>query len=266
MNLRKVLQRLFAALCLLAILTPSVHAEQKVYYFSAQNTVTNYKQLKIGIDNYFQHFNDVEFQPFKDRIEFERHIKNDKDGIYLLDSQHFESIQQAYNIELRAIGIKNKKLTSQYILVANNASAELSSLNGTIASTSSESETHSLLSSITQAPLNSLVYLQVPKALDALLSVTFGISEYALVTQSVLDTMQDINPKLIGKVTVIARGHNIYNLVVASNKKSTNTGALLESLLLMDKNVAGIKSLQLLGIDGWQHISPTLAKKQGTQP
>ena len=43
---------------------------QKVYFYTSENNIDNFKSLKVNFDNYLQEFGDYEFQAFSDKKNF----------------------------------------------------------------------------------------------------------------------------------------------------------------------------------------------------
>jgi len=107
--------------------------------------------------------------------------------------------------------------------------------------------------------------LTVPKDIDALMSVGFGMSRSALTTETALEKLKGINPGLHKKMKPVAKGADTLRLILAIPKKlKEDAEYVVECMRNMSKTDAGRKKIRLLGLDEWASpAGPDLLKLAG---
>lgn len=240
----------------------AVYAASKhtVYFYNPESNVNNFASLKIRLDTYLKNFGLYKFQPFRDRDTFEKIIQENQDGILLLSSWHYKILREKLSIKPVLVGVVDGKTTQLKVLSSRKNIHDLELLkDGTVASAGSDDYTRNLLRQMLSKDKNPLVdsfqILNVPKDIDALISVGFGLADVALTTESSLDMLLSINPRLYKKLTILAKSRETLLPIVAVSK-AHNPGAakLLEIVENMGKTPDGEKSIQMLGLDGWKVV------------
>lgn len=227
-----------------------------IYFYSSETNINNYKSLKMGFDKYLSEFGAYEFQPFEDRDTFDKHVKSKKNCILLLSSWHYKHIFKDYRLRFLMIGIRGGKKQQQRVLVTRDSISINELLKGCrIASSSSVQHTKSVLAGMLEkkdVALNAKI-LAVPKDIDALMSLGFGISTAALTTQNALEQLKEVNPTLYGTLKILAEGQESYLLVLATPETFMDQAVQIINVI---KNMAmhsdGKKKMRMLGLDGWQ--------------
>jgi hypothetical protein len=246
---------------LLFSLMPSALAQEKtmIYFYSAESNITNFKVLKMEFDSYLMDFGAYEFQPFSDRDAFEKQIKGKAQCLLLLSSWHFTNIYKDYALKPVLVGIVNGKKYQKRLLVTIDKAAALESVKtGQIASASSVQHTRSTLQEMFKVPQETgenLKILTVPKDLDALMSVGFGMAKSALITESSLEKLKTVNPPLYNKMNVVAESAESLLLIVAVPESFAQDAEPLITLLQkMAATPEGKSKIKLLGFDDWQPL------------
>lgn len=96
--------------------------------------------------------------------------------------------------------------------------------------------------------------IPVPKDLDALLALSFGQVDAALVAPLSVEVMRRINPAAVKRLRKLHEAKPVLRpplCQVAERPSSGEVRALLEALGKMARNELGRKALDFLGIDGW---------------
>jgi len=183
-----------------------------VYFYSSETNINNFKLLKMEFDNYLSGFGDYEFQPFKEKEMFENHIKDKKRCLILLSSWHYRNIYKTYSIRPFLVGVRDGDIYQKRILVTSSGTGNSVTLEeakkNKIASASSIQHTRSVLAEIfgEKGAAESADILTVPKDIDALMSVSFGMSRSALTTENSLEKLKTINPALYKNIIPLAEG------------------------------------------------------------
>jgi len=256
------LLRLPAILVFFAVIffsTPAVSvAPDKImiYFYSSETNINNFKSLKMGFDRYLAGFGAYEFQPFEDRETFEKHVKDKVKCLLLLSSWHYRNISEDYRLKLALAGMRDGKKYHQRILVARSTISNIESLKSArIASASSVQHTRSVLMGMfkKKGAAERARILTVPKDIDALMSVGFGMSKAALTTRSAFEELRTVNATLYNKMKILAEGQESLLLLLAVPEgfmeRSTETVNVIKN---MPMNPDGKKKIRMLGLDGWQ--------------
>jgi len=129
--------------------------------------------------------------------------------------------------------------------------------NTVVAGAGSEEYIHSVLKQILgkeqEALLKDIKILIVPKDIDAIMAVGFGMATAAISAESGLDKLAMINPNQFRELHSLGFSDKDYLLVAATLQKPEQQEVeLLEVLRTMSEAETGGENLKLLGIDGWR--------------
>jgi hypothetical protein len=247
----------------LCLISGAVSAQDKVtvYFYSSETNINNFKSLKMEFDRYLSAHGLYEFQPFSDREAFENYVKDKKACLLLMSSWHYKNIWKEYALQPVLVGIRNGKKSQKRILVGRGKSADLASAKtGRIASATSVRHTRSVLSEIfgDNAAAESSKILTVPKDIDALMSVGFGMSQSALTTGNSLETLKSVNSVLYDKMKILAQASESLLLILAVPESfSADAQKAVRVIQNMPSNEDGKEKIKMLGLDRWEQIAPS---------
>jgi hypothetical protein len=229
----------------------------KIYFYSSETNINNFKSLKMEFDRYLSKFGPYEFQPFSARDVFEKQIKGKDNCLLLLSSWHYRHIHKQYALIPALTGVRNGKKYQRRILVADEKAPDIEMAKpGLIASASSLQYTLSVLKRMLKKyAAHPFRILNVPKDIDALLSVGFGAAKLAFASENAFQELKGVNPRLCRKMKVMAEGEKSLLLIVAQPQGFGKSG--LEALHIiknMAQNPDGRKRIQMLGLDGWADL------------
>jgi hypothetical protein len=222
-----------------------------LYFYSSESTINNFKSLKMEFDRYLNKYGAYEFQPFSDRETFEKYIKDKSQCILLLSSWHYRNIYREYSLKPVLIGTRNGKKYQERVLVTCDEKVR----SGRIASASSVQHTRSCLQEMLRGNQNIEInnILTVPKDIDALMSVGFGMSQFALTTKNSLEELKTANPMLYQKLKILKEGEESFLLIVAIPEQVTrDVSGILTIIQNMAADQDGKERLRMIEIDGWQ--------------
>ncbi len=247
---------------LLCVAPPATWAESDkitIYSYSSETSINNFKLLKMEFDSYLSRFGPYELQPVKKREDFERYTKGRKDCLLLISSWHFGNIGQTYSLKPALVGLRNGKKYQKRILTGRGASANVEDAKtARIASAASDLHTKEALSEIFKGKdvADRADILTVPKDIDALMSVSLGMCQYALTTEGSLEDLKQVNPFLHRSIKVVAEGRKSLLLILAfpesSGKVRENMMKLVKIVQHMPLDPDGRKKIKMFGLDGWQ--------------
>ena len=227
-----------------------------IYFYSSETTINNFKLLKMEFDRYLSRFGPYEFQPFSDREAFEKHVKDKGQCLLLLSSWHYRNIYKGYSLKATLAGTRKGKKYQTRVLVSKDVTVRT----GRIASASSVQHTSSYLKTMLKEKglIDKAKILTVPKDIDALMSVGFGMSKLALTTRNALDELKMANPALHQKMMVLAEGEESLSLIVAVPERFQKDAEKMVTVIQkMAADPEGKEKLRMLGLDGWQTLDPS---------
>ena len=249
-----------AGLCLLTwLLAPFSFGQAEkatIFFYSSETNINNFKSLKMEFDSYLAQFGAYEFQPFSEKQTFEEHIKQQENCLILLSSWHYDTIREVFHLTPLLMGSRKGSTRQKRFLVTSGADTSLESLkNGQIASAGSIQYTQMLLEEMFEAPeaVEGLRILTVPKDIDALMSLGFGMAKAAITTDYSLETLAKMNPPLHKKISILAESQESRLLILAAPVHCEGNAQQLATIFQdMAADQQGGKKLRMLGLDGWQ--------------
>lgn len=255
---RHLLQKTILILALsmaCVVLAASEAGKVTVFYYSTETMVSNYVSLKREFDRSLTKLGDFAFQPISQANTFEEVVTSNRDGLFLLSSWHLQKLQEnKMDLVPILVGTRDGQTSQSYVVASSSAiGSKLSGL--TIATACSHDFAHTTLSNALtdQVMVSSLQLLQVPKDLDALMSVSFGMAEAALVSEHSLQAFRLSNPSQGEVLQVVAKGQKTMLPVLAASQQLLPEAQqqLVTIIQQMATSLIGRQKLQMLGIDGW---------------
>jgi len=226
-----------------------------IYFYSSESTINNFKSLKMEFDRYLNKYGPYEFQPFSDRETFEKQIKDNKQCLLFLSSWHYSNIYKDYALKAVLVGTRNGKKYQKRILVATDETVKA----GRIASASSLQHTSSCLQEMLKGKNTVAItsILIVPKDIDALMSVGFGISRFALTTRNSLNELKIANQTLHQQLKTLAEGEESLLLIGAVPEQYMHDAKNIVTIIQnMATDQEGKEKLRMIELDGWQTLDP----------
>ncbi len=231
----------------------------KIYFYSSETNINNFKSLKMEFDRYLSRFGPYELQPFSARDVFEKQVKGKENCLLLLSSWHYRNIHKEYALTPALSGVRNGQKYQKKILVADEKAADIDSGKpGLIASASSLQYTTSALHRILREKYaqHTFQVLTVPKDVDALMSVGFGMAKLAFSSQNAFDELKGVNPRLCNKMKVLAEGEETLRLILAVPQSfEGNSKKTIDMIKNMPMDSDGKRRIRMLGLDGWQELN-----------
>jgi hypothetical protein len=236
---------------------------ETIYFYNPETNVNNFATLKRNLDSYLSKFGAYQFQPFSDRKTFEKHAMAKKDGVYLISSWHYKKLKEKIALKPELVGVYKSKSIQRAILTAKPAVNNLDLLKGrTLASAGAEDLVRNVLRAMLGEDkkdiVDSITLLTVPKDIDALMAVGFGMAECALTSERSLAKLASLNPKQHKALNKLAKSGEGLLPIVAVPEALANSDAMKKLVKIienMSKSSDGIKNLRMLGLDGWKRIS-----------
>ncbi len=215
---------------------------KKIYFYTTEANVNDFKSLKVTFDQYLSQYGDYDFQPFNKKEIFEQFLKN-QDIIVILSSWHYKQIAKKYDLEAKLVALKKESMTDTKIIVGKKGLQ----FDGTITTTYSQDYSRKLIDTLIQN--NNLNILNVPKEIDALMSVGFGLSKFALVSKDSFELLKNVNGFLAKQMIIYKESKPNFRMLIASKLKNQYSKECINLFKSMNSDLYGKKILNLLGID-----------------
>ena len=231
-----------------------------ICFYSSEANINNYKSLKMELDSYLSKFGRYEFQPFFDRENFEDFIKTKKDCILILSAWHYCNMVSQCFLEPVLFGVRNGKNCQKRVLVTKDAKQNSGNIFNGLATASSKEHTLGMLKQMVRTPLalDTVKLLEVPKEIDALMAVCFGMADSALTTINTFESLKLINPKLSGELKVVAESGEFFHLILAIPKSfEQNSESIVRVIEKMNMDPEGKEKISMMGLDSWEKITPS---------
>ncbi len=233
-----------------------------IYFYNPETNINNFASLKTEFDQYLSNYGSFHFQPFSDRESFEKFVVGRSDGVFLISSWHYRQLKKVFPIgmEAKLVGVSNGKATYKKILTAKNNILNIDLLEGKIvASSGNENYTRKILMQMHGEGKKNIVdtmrILTVPKDIDALMAVGYGMADSALTTENSLVKLAAINPKQYGFLRSLSKSEQILLPVIATLEQSDEKISFLLAIIEeMASGLDGKKKLKMLGVDGWKKV------------
>ncbi len=231
-----------------------------LHFYIPESNINNFALLKDEFDSYLIATAAFEFHPFSSRALFEQHFTN-LDGIaFLVSSWYFRELKKDFSIDPILIGIAKGKSTQKYYLCKRGPIIEEEVIHGAkIASATNRTFTINVLQEILSLPntepISTVRIIFVPKDIDALMSIEFGIVDYAIVAAPSLEDYARISPDEHALLTrAPTRGDWLLPIVGVPHADNKETLALIQLMEEMSNTSAGAMVLNLINLEGFKRI------------
>lgn len=230
-------------------------ATQIIYFYSPETNINNFSSLKVEFDTYLSSFGAYEFQPFSEQATFEKFLGETSEGIFLISTWHFQNLKTRYPLKPVLVGQLRNRSTQKRVLTTRHDTSSFEKLRGEkIASAGSPAYTRTILRQIygKENPdlIDSFKIFTVPKDIDALMAVGFGMATAALTTENSLIKLARINPKQHGLLKKLGTTEeNLLPIVAVMGKSGNESQELLALMQKMGEQAEGEKRLKMLGLD-----------------
>lgn len=233
--------------------------QTKIYFYNPEINTASNLVLKNAWDLYLHNFGPYEFQPVDDENSFKQLVYEEQNAAFIMAEWFYSSYLKGKISDLEFVfqGRKHNQDTYRKILISNKRSLDFESI--TIAASGTDARAREILKSIypelSEDQLKKLNILLVPKDIDALMAVGYGLAEMALATEVGLYKIEQLNQNLFKDMIVLKESSPLKRSVLIFKSKSillkTN---LARSLVSMPQTIEGQEAMNLLGLDEW-HLS-----------
>jgi len=240
-----------------------------IYFYNPEINITRNAVLKNIFDLYLEKQGSYQFQPVDNKVTFETLIKTKPSAIFMMSNWHYIQLKKTQILHASSLvlrGIKNGKDTYHKILVGKGPKLDLSVMS--LATSGNEEYSRSILNDIYSKQsidqFSSLNILAVPKDIDALMAIGFGLADAALTTKSSLDKLSILHQQQNQPLHILGESHPLKRLAVVFKQIPKIEHHQIQTILKhMAKSKKGKRGLNMLGLDDWQLVDQQLTKNKG---
>ncbi|MDM8567342.1 PhnD/SsuA/transferrin family substrate-binding protein [Candidatus Halobeggiatoa sp. HSG11] len=262
--LKNILISIFSVFIIFS--TPVNATENALFFYNPESNINDFRTLKKLFDAYLTNYDSYQFQPFDNKNTFEGFLQ--EDNVFLLSSWHYLNLrkQEQTNLQPVLVGTINGNMTYTKVLSTKKNIININKLHKKrIASAGDKSYTNDMLQNMTQHSKVKFKVLTVPKDIDALMSIIFGMAQGALTSRHSLDTLLTLNPKKYQLLHQHAESEAItLPIVVAHKPVKPSIKKLLTAIENLSTSNNGKEILGMLGWNGWQKVNSVEQLKLGS--
>lgn len=252
-------------LCALVLVSPELAANElrTLYFYNPEVSATRNIVLKGNFDKYLLSREGAQLQPVEEKGLFDQLFFSENDNAFLMSSQHFDQLVAEHpriNDRYQAVLQGKKDGSDSYtkLLVSNLSAPDFKT--SILASSRGREFSLALLAemrpSIPAESIDQLSLLQVPKDIDALMSVGFSLADLALATDDSFATLSALYNDQYPKLHVIGRSRPLKRMIlVLPHNRLAGFSSIEETLQQMPETPLGKRVMKLIGLDSWQVIS-----------
>lgn len=252
--------------------TPTSASESiTIYFYNPEINITRNAVLKNTFDLYLKTQGAYQFQPVENKETFEVLIKEQKNAIFMMSNWHYFQLKKTDLLKTSVLALRGTKDgydTYHKILVGKTSKLNLNTLN--LATSGNEEYSRYILRDIYSQKsidqFSSLNLLTVPKDIDALMAVGFGLADAALTTKSSLSKLSVLHKQQNTDLHIIGESQALKRLAVIFKDIPLSDHHQIQIILKrMTQDKQGRRGLSMLGLDNWRLIDKHLTNRKGAE-
>jgi hypothetical protein len=228
-----------------------------IYFHSSEINIHRNSILKQKMDSFLVKNGNYQFQPVINPEDFASLLTQSKSDLFMMPSWQFNALSKDVSLTAHLVGIKNQSAFFRKSFVISKGAKTRPRNQLIIAASGSNTYIRKLMQdmALTTPELKNNL-LQVPKDLDALLSVGFGMAQAAISTQDSLTQLKHLYKNQYDQLDIIATSQPLLRLLLVSHKGTSDEQRHLVNLIEgMDQTLSGKLPLSLIGLDSWMRYS-----------
>ncbi len=241
-----------------------------VYHYNPESHNDRNLVLKNTFDRYFGSRLNMQLQPVEDRQAFQHLVEQSKEAIFIMSDWHYHQLASANRLLIPCLrGLEGGKDTFRKLLIGISPDLLQKKKSGiTLAVSGPHGYVEKLLGSMqySSAPvsLTNARYLTVPKDIDALMAVSFGLADAALASDVSFEKLFQLNQGAYQNLQILGRSTPQKSLVVVVNRENLiRLQPAIEAIATMPQSPEGKLGLNLMGLDKWKRLPLTTEAKAG---
>ncbi|MFC1617428.1 PhnD/SsuA/transferrin family substrate-binding protein [Candidatus Margulisiibacteriota bacterium] len=229
----------------------------QVHFFVPEANIHDYALLKNIFGNYLANFGEYDFQPYSSQTVFEKAIKSEKKGLFIMSSWLYNKLNTNNNLVVKLVMESSKRNTTKEMLTTRkDRTLENLLSGGTLATSRSKLFVRKILKELfPNKNVSKVKIISVPRDLDALISVSYGMAIAAITSKDNFFKMKKIDPLSYKKLKSLAESNEMLRpIVVVYRNQELTYQPLYQVLLKMDKDNKSETLLDLIDFSRWKII------------
>ncbi len=257
------------ALALTAHLAPQAAAAKTILFFDPDANHQAILHIKAWFNEFLRDANsELTFQPVLSAGALETMLRDPTSAYAIVASSYLKERRAAFEPIL--VPTSHGATSYRKLLVdkGEGATKDLSAktLAATLAGEDAAATTKALLAGLKEGgvQVTGTIVVPVSKDIDALLALSFGQVDAALVTPESLEVLKRINPTAATSFRTVMRTRAILRpplCVLPGRTTPAERAKLIELLRRMSAHASGLKAMSSLGFDGWLVFEPAMLEE-----
>lgn len=240
-----------------------------ISFYNPETDISSFTSLKVSYDTYLSKRTVYRLQPFKDRTTFENLNENKQAPVMLISSWHYHLLDEKLKERIRPalIATQDGATTARKILTTKKTIKSLEDLRGAVIASAADREytrelMFDLFHDFPPDLVDSIEVLSVPKEIDALMAVAYGVADGAITFERTLQKLGRINANQQSLLQVQAHSKEIMlPLLFVPVTQTAAESKLVQVLKDMPSSQEGRQQLRMIGFDGWKAVDNKIVNR-----
>lgn len=237
----------------------------KLYFYNPEINASRNLVLKNAWDTFLADHGHFIFQPVDGREDFRRLLQEEQDAAFIMSEWFFKNLeidQALFTVAMQ--GLKDGQDTYRRILVGYSSSIDIDKAR--IAFSGNKTRTLKILREmfpeLSGLQLSQLKLLEVPKDIDALMALGYGLADLALSSEVSLANMAKLNQNRFQALHALKESKPIgQSILVFSLNNASLKEQLARGLMLMPESDSGRRAISMIGLDNWKILDSELGSQ-----
>lgn len=236
----------------------------KIYFFNPEINASRNLVLKNTWDSFLGKHGNFSFQPVDGLEDFKGLLEQEQGAAFIMSEWLFNNLKLKSREVFKVVmqGLKGGQDTYRRILVGN--SGELDLEKARIASSGDKARNLKILADmfpeLSAQQIGQLKLLEVPKDIDALLALGYGLADLALTSEISLANMAMLNENRFRELDVIKQSKPLgQSILVFKTLDESKRQAVARSLINMPDTSHGRRAINMIGLDDWKILDTSLS-------
>ncbi|MFC1617075.1 PhnD/SsuA/transferrin family substrate-binding protein [Candidatus Margulisiibacteriota bacterium] len=261
-----VRKKILLLVIILFILPTLIWSGSKVYFYIPEANIHDYSLIKNVFGAYLAKFGDLNFQPHSNESIFKKAIKKEKNGIFIMSSWLFNKLNTDNQLKPVFVMETDDGVTTKEVLVVKNTTSIKHLLSGGVLATSrcKVYVRHILEELFPGKDISKIKIIVVPRDMDALVSVEFGMSLASITSNDSYKKLKTINKTSYQHLKVLAKTKKMLRpIVVVNNNNKNDNKNIYKMLVNMSEDNDSKMLLDLMSFKRWKQITDREIKLLG---
>lgn len=241
----------------------------RIFFYNPEINASRNLVLKQTWDKYLLEQGQFSFQPVDQEENFKRLLKDEAQAAFIMAKWFYDALNDPpkAQLELALQGVKAGKATYRRVLVGPVEHLEI--MQARIASSGSKQRALQIIAKmypeLSPSQRQQLKLLTVPKDIDALMALGYGLADLALSSEASLESLARLNETRFRQLRILKESQPLkQSVVVFKNINNEEKQRISRAFLDIATMHSGQQAMSLIGLDDWRPPA-TLSAKAGSK-